>query len=268
MRIIDKIIKILHFAVILASVGLIVYITRETLKGISFLSDPKYLTFQFWTCLLFLVDIVAEFIGAPKKWKYITSHIFFILISIPYLNIISYLNINLSIEIQYLVHFIPMIRAGYIMAVVTGALTTSDRVKGMFMVYVLVMVASIYFCSLVFYIEEHPINPDVPNIWMAIWWAILNATTVGSNVNSLTVTGQALDVFLSAEGLILFPLFTVYVTNILSRGKSPQAAVNTDSTNSDSGTNSDTNRNSDSGQVPIAKSTSVSTGTSIVSSPS
>ena len=218
--------KGLHFAVVIVSAALIVYITRETLDGISFLSDSQYLSFQFWACILFLVDILVEFIFTPKKLKYISGHIFFILISIPYLNIISYLQLHLSHELQYLFHFIPMIRAGYVLAVVTGALTSNDHVKGMFLVYVMIMVSSIYFCSLIFYIEEHPVNPGVTNFWMALWWAILDATTVGSSINSVTHTGQALDVFLSAEGLILFPLFTVYVTNILSRGKTPDAAVN------------------------------------------
>lgn len=219
MKFLGYVIKILHYAVVLASAGLVIYITRETLYGISFLSDHQYLTFQFWACILFLVDIFFEFIAAERKWHYIVTHSFFILISIPYLNLVSHFNIHLSHEMQYLLHFIPMIRAGYILAVVTGALTSSDRVKGMFLVYTLIMVSSIYFCSLVFYIEEHPVNPGVPNFWMALWWAVLDATTVGSNVNSVTDTGQALDVFLSAEGLILFPLFTVYITNIISRGK-------------------------------------------------
>lgn len=228
-KILGYTIKVLHWLVVLASAGLVVYITRETLDGISFLSDKQYLTFQFWACLLFIVDIFFEFIAAPKKFRYIATHIFFILISIPYLNIISHFHIYVSHEVAYVLHFIPMIRAGYILAVVTGALTSNDHVKGMFFVYALLMISSIYFCSLVFYIEEHPVNPGVTNFWMALWWAVLDATTVGSNINSVTVTGQALDVFLSAGGLILFPLFTVYVTNILSRGKTPEAAVNTDS---------------------------------------
>lgn len=247
MKVLNYIIKILHYLVVLTSAGLIIYITHETLKGISFLSDQRYLTFQFWACLLFLVDIMVEFIASPKKWRYVVSHLFFILISIPYLNIISHFNIHLSREVAYLIHFIPMIRAGYILAIVSGALTSSDRIKGMFLVYVMLMVSSIYFCSLVFYIEEHPVNPGVPDFWMAVWWAILDATTVGSNINSLTSTGQALDVILSAEGLILFPLFTVYITNILNRSKelndSPEGASaqptdNRDNRKSDSTTGS------------------------------
>lgn len=236
MKVLGYIIKFLHLAVVLASAGLIIYITRETLDGISFLSDKEYLTFQFWACILFLVDIFFEFIAAPKKFRYIWSHLFFILISIPYLNIISHFHISLSHEMEYLLHFIPMIRAGYVLAVVTGALTSTDKVKGMFLVYFLVMLASIYFCSLVFYIEEHPVNPGVTNFWMASWWAVLNATTVGSNINSVTVTGQALDVFLSAEGLILFPLFTVYVTNIINRGKDVPVVSTNDTAQSDTST--------------------------------
>ena len=60
-------------------------------------------------------------------------------------------------------------------------------------------------------------NPEVRNLWDALWWAFLDATTVGSNIPSCTATGKVLDVFLSAEGLILFPLFTVYITNIITR---------------------------------------------------
>lgn len=219
MKALNWIIKILHWLVVIASAGLVIYITHETLDGISFLSDRHYLRFQFWMCILFLIDILFEFIAAPKKWKYVWGHLFFILISIPYLNIVSYLHLHLSHEMQYLLHFVPMIRAGYVLAVVTGAATSSDKIKGMFFVYLILMIASIYFCSLVFFIEEHPVNPGVTNFWMAVWWATLDATTVGSNINTVTPTGMALDVILSAEGLILFPIFTVYITNILSRGK-------------------------------------------------
>lgn len=239
MKVLNYIVKGTHLLVVLACAALIVYITHETLLGRSFLADTRYLTFQFWVCLLFLFDILVEFIAAPRKWHYVRNNLFFILISIPYLNIIHFLKIEPSVQIQYLLHFIPMIRAGYVLAVVTGALTSSDRIKGLFLVYVLIMVSSIYFCSLIFYIEEHPVNPGVPNFWYAVYWAVLNSTTVGSNINSLTPTGQALDVVLSAEGLILFPLFTVYVTNILSRGKMAPAAVNTPD-DSDDSTKADT----------------------------
>ena len=219
MKALNILLKILHFLVILASAGLIVYITHETLNGISFLQDKQYLNAQFWACMLFLLDIAVEFIASPRKGRYVLTHLFFFFISIPYLNIISHFGINLSTGFAYLLHFIPMIRAGYILSLVSGAITSSDRVKSLFTVYLILLAASIYFCSLVFYIEEHPVNPGVTSFWISIWWAILNSTTTGSNIISMTPTGDALDIILSAEGFILYPLFTVYITNLLNRSK-------------------------------------------------
>lgn len=208
---------ILHWVVIVMAALLIVYITRITLDGQSFMNDRSYMRLQMWACVVFLVDILFGVFAASDRISYIRQNIFFLLVSVPYLNILGYYGVRLNVTVAYLVHFIPMIRAGYVLAIVTGALTTSDRVKGMSLVYTVLILSSVYFCALVFFIEEHAVNPGVHNLWDALWWAFLDATTVGSNIGSYTVTGQALDVFLSAEGLILFPLFTVYITNIITR---------------------------------------------------
>lgn len=211
---------VLHWVVIVMAALLIVYITRDTLAGRSFITDAFYMKLQMWACVVFIIDILFGMIVADDRGAFIRQNIFFLLVSIPYLNILEYYGVRLNHTVAYLVHFIPMIRAGYVLAIVTGALTTSDRVKGMSLVYTVLMIASIYFCALVFFIEEHTVNPGVHNLCDALWWAFLDATTVGSNINSYTVTGQALDVFLSAEGLVLFPLFTVYITNVITRKRS------------------------------------------------
>ncbi len=202
----------LHLLVIAASCIMIVWITRQTLRNMSFLVDSVYLKFQFWVCLLFLVDIVVEWFYAPKKWKYICTHIFFLLISIPYLNIIDYFHVELSGETLYLLRFVPMIRAGYVLAMVSGALSENAALS-MFWVYLIWVTASIYIAALMFFVEEHFINPQVDTFWTALWWAALDMTTVGSNINAMTTTGKTLAVILSGEGLILFPVFTVYITN-------------------------------------------------------
>lgn len=205
------ILTVTHMAVLAASAVMIVWITHDTLDNISFLSNERYLRFQFWICLLFMTDIVAEWCFAPRKWKYLAGHILFILVSIPYLNIIRHFNIPVDGEAEYLLRFVPMIRAGYVLALVSGALS-SNKALSMFWVYVIWLIASLYFASLMFYVEEHFINRGVDTVWAALWWAVMSMTTTGSNINALTVTGQALGTFLSAEGLILFPVFTVYIT--------------------------------------------------------
>lgn len=217
MRAVRIITAVSHWVVIVMAALLILYITRYTLDGQSFIDDSSYMRLQFWACIVFLADIIVGFIGAEDKKTYARRNIFFFLISVPYLNILHYCGVSLDHTVRYLIHFIPMIRAGYVLSIVTGLLTTSDRIKGMSLVYTMLIMASIYFCALVFFIEEHPVNPEVRNLWDALWWAFLDATTVGSNIPSCTATGKVLDVFLSAEGLILFPLFTVYITNIITR---------------------------------------------------
>lgn len=202
----------LHILVLVASVVMIVWITRETIENVSFLSAPGYMRFQFWVCLLFLFDIAVEWLFAPRKWKYLVANLFFIFISIPWLNIVEVLHIDMSPQISYLMRFVPMIRAGYVLALISGALS-ANKALSMMAVYIIWVIASVYFGSLVFFVEEHYINSQVDSWWNALWWASLNITTVGCEISPMTATGKVLAIILSGEGLILFPVFTVYVTN-------------------------------------------------------
>lgn len=68
-----------------------------------------------------------------------------------------------------------------------------------------------------FYVEESPVNSGVYNYWQSLWYSVMQMTTCGSNVNPVTATGKAIGVVLSAEGLILFPVFTVYFTHAFAR---------------------------------------------------
>ena len=51
----------------------------------------------------------------------------------------------------------------------------------------------------------------------ALWWAFMDVTTVGSNIIAQTVTGRVLSVLLAALGMMMFPIFTVYVTSLLQK---------------------------------------------------
>lgn len=60
-------------------------------------------------------------------------------------------------------------------------------------------------------------NPLVVGYGDALWWAFMDVTTVGSNIIAVTVTGRVLSVVLAALGMMMFPIFTVYVTNLIQR---------------------------------------------------
>ncbi len=211
-----SLLRFMHILVLLGSIGLIVLISYDCFRNISFLANPTYMKIQLWICVLFMLDVVIEFFLSPKKLRYILTHLFFLLVSIPYLNLISYYHVELSPELQYLVRFIPMIRAAYVLTLVL-AVFSSDKISSLFMAYVGLLIATVYFASMMFFIEEHYINPGVNTYWSALWWAFMDVTTVGCNINAITPTGKVLAVILAAEGLILFPVFTVYITNALTK---------------------------------------------------
>lgn len=191
---------------------MIVWISRETLENKSFLTDSSYMHFQFWVCILFLVDILAEWSISPSKWRYICTHILFIIVSVPYLNILQWTGISLPPHIMYLVKLFPLLRAGYVLAMVSRTFT-SRKSLSMLWVYITWVAVTVYFAAMMFFIEEHYINPQVDTFWTSLWWAFLEMTTCGTNINPITPTGKVLAFLLSVEGLTLFPVFTVYITN-------------------------------------------------------
>ena len=113
---------------------------------------------QLWICALFLADFVLEWFLAEKKGHYVATHFIFLLVAIPYQNIIAYMGWTFSPEITYMLRFIPLVRGGYAMAIVVGWLTY-NRASGLFVSYLTMLLATVYFSSLAFYVMEHGPNP-------------------------------------------------------------------------------------------------------------
>lgn len=205
--------KMMHLGVVILSLLLITLITLDTLRNVSFLADTTYLKVQFWCCLFFMADVFVEMLFSVKKRKYLINHLFFLLVSLPYLNILHYFDIPLDNHAEYLLKFVPMIRAAYVFTIVTGATTSSKWVKNMLATYLIVLIVGVYFCSLTFFVAENGVNPDVTDYWSSLLWSIMSLTTAGCSIHAMTVTGRVLGVVLSAVGLIFFPIFTVFLTN-------------------------------------------------------
>ncbi len=206
------------FVIVLAAL-LITLITYDALTNVSFISNERYLRAQFWICILFILSIVAEI--AVKRhfttWQWV-SHFLFLAICVPYLSIIVHYDIQVSPRVHYFLRFVPVIRAVYALSIVTGAMSKS-WIKGLFFSYMMILVASLYFGSMMFFIEEHSVNPAVTDYWSALYWACLDLTTCGSAINAVTPVGKILSVVLAAEGLILFPVFCVYVTDAVTHSR-------------------------------------------------
>ena len=206
----------LHVIILLLSLFLVVSISIDTFKGIPFYTQSVYMEVQLWICVLFLLDFALEWFLAEHKLRYVATHFIFLLVAIPYQNIISYMGWTFSDEVTYMLRFIPLVRGGYAMAIVVGWLTY-NRASGLFVSYLTSLLATVYFSSLAFYVMEHGVNSLVTTYGDALWWAFMDVTTVGSNIVAVTATGRVLSVLLAALGMMMFPIFTVYVTSLVQR---------------------------------------------------
>ena len=157
-----------------------------------------------------------EFFLSKDKLRYLRTHFIFLLVAIPYQNIIEYYHIITSPELSYFLRFVPLVRGGYALAIVVGWLSY-NKASGLFVSYLTMLLATVYFSSLIFFVLEHKVNPLVANYGDALWWAFMDVTTVGSNISAITVTGRVLSVVLAALGMMMFPIFTVYVTSLVQK---------------------------------------------------
>lgn len=210
------VLDVMNFIVLILSVLLIVFISVDTFKKINFLENSVYMHFQFWVCIIFIIDLFVEMHYAGNKWRFFRHRIAFLLLSIPYLNLISLLDIELSADALYFVRFIPLARGALALSIVIGYVS-SNAVTSLFMSYIAIMLLVTYFCSLIFFQKEQPVNPQVDTYWTALWWAAMNMSTVGCDVSPVTVSGKIVAVILPIAGMVIFPLFTVYLTDYVSR---------------------------------------------------
>ncbi|MBD5260569.1 MAG: two pore domain potassium channel family protein [Bacteroides sp.] len=206
----------MNLVVLGLSAALIAWISYDTFERINFLENHAYMTFQFWVCMVFILDFFIGLFYADSKWSYFKRRLLFLVLSIPVLNIVNMLNITLSPDMLYFARFIPLARGALALAIVVSYVS-SNAVTSLFASYITIMLFIAYFCSLIFFQREAGVNPEVNTYWTALWWTMMNLSTVGCSISPVTVAGKIVAVVLPISGMIIFPLFTVYLTDYVTR---------------------------------------------------
>lgn len=225
--------NIMNILVLILSVVLIGWISIDTFNRVDILENHQYMVFQFWVCLFFMADFFITLGYAHRKWRFFWRRILFFILSIPFLNIVNLLDIQLSKDVLYFVRFIPLARGALALTIVLSYISKS-AVTSLFVSYLVITVFVAYFCSLVFYQREAPVNPEVNSYWTALWWAAMNLSTVGCDIAPVTAAGKIVAVILPITGMIIFPLFTVYLTDSVVRMRQTDSDKSKDKNNSDS----------------------------------
>ena len=215
----------LHLMTLCGAGIMIFLISYDAIRKISFLSDPRYINVQLWICLLFIVDILVEVAMSSRPLRSLFINLPFLVVCIPYISILAMFHTDISGPQLFMFRFLPLIRAAAVFAIITGCFTR-NKVSGVLRAFIGMLITIVYFASLMFFVLEHDINTGVSTYGRALWWAIMNMTSNGSNIPEFTELGRIMAISLSGVGFILMPLLTVYIiltvyiTNATSNKKS------------------------------------------------
>lgn len=206
----------MNWLVLVLSLVLIVYISVEIFDGVEFIHDGRYMRFQLWVCVVFMGVFFAELLLSDDRWGYLRRRWLFLLLSVPYLNILRATGVSPDATVLYFLRFVPLSRGALALSIVVGYVS-KERINNIFASYVVVLVAFVYFGSLIFYEQEHAVNVMVPDYASSLWWACSNAVTTGCDIYPVTAAGKVVSAVLSFTGTMMFPLFTVVITTGVRR---------------------------------------------------
>lgn len=198
---------------LLAGVALIIGISVEVLTGNHHTYSSWYLWLQFFVCIIFIFDFTHALFISKGSYRHNMLNVLFLLISIPYLNICEWMNCSPHRAFAVILSALPLLRAFVAMGVVVQ-LMIDGKAKRIFGAYIFTVVVFTYLAALIFYDYEIGKNTRLQGFGNALWWAWMNVTTVGAAIFPVTAIGKMLAVILPALGMMFFPIFTIYVTNL------------------------------------------------------
>ncbi len=213
---------------LVSAIALLAGLSFEVLSGHHSDFSQWYLWLQFAVCIIFMSDFLFSLYYYKRRATLSEARrhrawldVLFLLISLPYLNVLDWLHLTPGREITMLVATLPIIRSYIVMGMVVQWMLDGAVAK-IFGAYVLTIVGVTYLAALMFYDYEIDVNDELRNFGNALWWSAMNATTVGSSIIPVTIAGKFLSVLLPVIGMMFFPIFTIYVTDIYNSKSRPK----------------------------------------------
>lgn len=201
----------LEVLAVIAGLVLLAALSCEIIGGRDTRFSDFYLGIQLAVCIVFLLDFFVEWGAAERPGRYFGRNLLFLLISIPWLNILGWCGVSVTRDWGVVVGLLPMLRAFLAMVIIVRWLTSDNRVRRLLIAYVFTVVVFTYISGLVFYEYEAAVNPKLHGFGNALWWAWMNVTTVGAAIFPVTAVGKVFCVLLPSLGMMFFPIFTTYV---------------------------------------------------------
>ena len=170
-----------------------------------------------------LVQRIAAFFirlaRSERRTRFFLHNLLFLLLSIPYLNLVDWFSLELARGWAMLIGLTPLLR-GFLALYIIVAWLARNRFNQLLAAYLFSVLVFTYLASLVFYDYEILVNPRLADYGDALWWAWMNVTTVGAAIFPVTAVGKVVCVLLPIVGMIFFPIFTVYISQYYTGKKS------------------------------------------------
>ena len=196
---------------VVAGLVLLAALSWEIIAGDHIHMSGTYLTIQFVVCLILLCDFFVRWAAAERRTRFFWHNLPFLLLSVPYLNILAWSGVRMTHDWAILVGLIPLLRAFLAMVIIVRWLVRGNKMRRIFFAYIFTVVVFTYISALVFYDYEVLVNPKLHGFGNALWWAWMNVTTVGAEIFPVTAIGKVFCVMLPSLGMMFFPIFTTYV---------------------------------------------------------
>ena len=198
---------------LIAGIALLVGVSVEVLTGNHHTYSEWYMWLQLVVCIIFIVDFASALTARDSVNNYFLLNLLSLIVSIPYLNILDWLDVPLDRGVAVTVAALPLLRSFVAMGVVVKWFI-DGKANRLFGAYLFTVVCFTYLAALMFFDYEVGVNEKLNGFGNALWWAWMNVTTVGAAIFPVTAVGKVLAVLLPALGMMFFPIFTIYVTNM------------------------------------------------------
>ena len=206
-----------RIASMLAAVTLLTALSVEVITGDNLHFPQWYLDIQLAVCTVFIAAFFVELSQQTDRTGSFVRYLPFLLLSIPYVNILNGCGVQMTRGCMMSLGMITLLRAFVAMYVVVRWLVGGGGARRLFYAYLFTVVVFTYLSGIVFYDFEIHVNPHLTSLGDALWWAGMGVTTVGAEIFPVTAAGKVFAVLLPLLGMLMLPLFTVYVTDVYKK---------------------------------------------------
>ena len=210
--------RIFNVLSLVSGVLLLVAMSWEILTGVSTHFSPTYLWIQLFVCLVFMADFLIRMAVDEHKGRFFLRNCWFLLISIPYMNIIAWTGIDVSRQWSVLIIAVPLLRVVLALYIVIRW-WLNKQIAQLLWAYIFAVLSFSYVSALIFFDFERHVNPGLHDFGDALFWVALNVTAIGADLVPVTLVGKILNVLLPVFGMLLFPIITAYVVQKFPGGK-------------------------------------------------